>query len=196
MQSIDISYILSLVNDFLSSKEGKEYVSDFFLTEKDETSSILSKNADVSKIVDEIKEMLFDAITREIHSFHNSRDAIKDEPSQTEGKPEIVITIDKESLHRSSLHYMNAREYKKTGKLTIGAGSGVQDIVALFVHGYTLKSRRRPFGFWVHEGGASEEYVGARRHRDPSDFLDVLIANINAIYKEMCTAYLDEKYKR
>ena len=76
--------------------------------------------------------------------------------------------------------------------LSIGRGEGVNDILALFTHGYTLN--KRPYGFWVRNGGNSMTRIGALMHREPNLFLSEFVQRMNEEYIGQCVLALNDKY--
>ena len=197
MGVIPEAYIKQLLKDYIESDAGKEKIlqfkKDVFEGKKD-GAGILTKDEMYQYLFD-IKNMFWEAVKNEIPSFERSYDNIHAEADYFDDSGiHAVISVDEEALGRASLHYMNKNEYKESGKLSIGRGEGVEDIIALFTHGYTITGRR-PYGFWVRDGGESMERVGALMHRDPNPFLKILVETINREYKGVCSATVDSNYE-
>lgn len=198
MAIISESYINRLLRDYIKSDAGQEKISQFkkdvFDGVKSGGKGLLTKD-DLYQYLFDIKTMFWEAVKNEIPSFERSYDEIHAESDYyDDGGVYARISVDENALYRSSLHYMNKSEFNRSGGLTIDSGEGVDDIVALFTHGYTITGRR-PFGFWVHEGGESMSRIGALMHRDPNPFLKILVAEINKEYAGVCKATLDEEYQ-
>ena len=197
MSVIPEAYIKKLVSDYIKSDNGREKITQFrkdVFDGKKSGGGLLTRE-DMYQYLYEIKNMFWESVKNEIPSFERSFDNIHaDADYFDENGIHAVISVDDEALRRASLHYMNKRERNESGDLTIGHGGGVEDIIALFTHGYTITGRR-PYGFWVHDGGESMGRIGALTHRDPNPFMNILIAEINREFQGVCTATLDDKYE-
>lgn len=188
---ISENYINRLLLKYMTTAEGKERVEKY-------TGQVISKGfaqTDVNTRLAEIATRLYEAISAKIPSFARSRDSIQvTAPRYRKNQGmEAKISVDEDALHRESLHYMNRQEYMRSGSLKISAGRGVYDIVGLFTHGYEVRGKR-PYGFWVHEGGDSEERIGARMRRDPDPFLRELTDKLNSEYAGVCEITLSDNY--
>lgn len=189
-------YIMERLREYAKTPEGTAQVEGLYKRQA-ENGTFRGKGirAQVKSYLAEIASKLYEAISETIPSFSRSRDSIHATIQKSDDSGIAAqITIDEDALHRESLHYMNRQTYANTSKLKISAGSGVYDIVGLFAHGYSIKGRR-PYGFWVHAGGESEERVGARMKRDPDPFLERLVERLNTDYGDICEITLNEKYK-
>lgn len=194
---ISEGYIMKLLSAYAESKPGKDAIKQWQRDRFENGSSgsgYLTRSQANADLAD-IAAKLYNAITAVIPSFARSFDSIHISSPAHNGKNgyEAAISIDEDALRRESLHYMNKREYERSGNLRIGAGSGVYDIVGLFTHGYEIR-RKRPYGFWVHEGGDSEERIGARMQRDPDPFLRELTDRLNSEYAGVCEITLNDNY--
>lgn len=133
----------------------------------------------------EIKQELEAAITTVLPNFNmSSVRCVRD--TQVGGVAKYSIVIDITSLRRESLHYTT-----KEGKRV--QGEGIDDILALFTHGYTLK-HRVPYGIWDKSDGSSMR-IKALPHRDPNPFLQDLCKELNAKYHDVCEITLNDDYK-
>lgn len=203
MAIISEKYIKKLLDDYIKSDVGREkirqYKWDVFHGKKEGGRGMLTKD-DMYQYMFEIEQMFFEAVCEVIPSFRNSYESVHAE-ADTFGDEGVYvhISVDEEALHRSSLHYMREDKDAEPGnRLSIGHGEGVYDIIGLFTHGYTI-SGKRPYGFWVRDGLNGQEplkRIGALMHRDPNPFLKVLVDEINREYRGICTATLDERYRR
>ena len=138
------------------------------------------------EIARDICEEVRKAVREVIHSFRVSAIQAHFDGIDERGFLRANISVDEDALYRASLHHMNR-------DLTISHGEGVNDIIALFTHGYSLS--KRPYGFWVRNGGRSMNRIGARMHRDPNPFLQDLVNRLNAEYDGRCTVTLNNKYR-
>ena len=198
MATVSAKYIKTKLHEYLESDAGKkkiqQYKWDVFNGKAVGDDGMLTKS-DMYDYLFEIKELFYEGVTAVIPSFNRSFNEINAESDYIiDGGVHASVSVNESALHRSSLHYMNQKTYENTGSLTISHGEGVDDILALFTHGYSLS--RRPYGFWVKSGGKSMVRIGALMHRDPNPFLAVIVNQINEKYRGICEATLDDKYKR
>ena len=113
---------------------------------------------------------------------------------EEDGRVKASIVVDESSLRRASLHYMKQSDER----LMVKRGEGINDILALFTHGYTINGRR-PYGFWVRDNLAAElgnplTRIGALMHRDPNPFLTEFVNEMNTEYSGICEVTLNAKY--
>lgn len=193
MAAFPAQYIRQKVQEYLSSSDGqaliRKYQWDVFEGKKAAQEGMLTR-ADTREYLTEIKEIFWNGVSEVIQSFSRNIADIYAEIGEREGGGiKASISVNKEALHRSSLHYMRQ---SSDGATSIGHGDGIDDILALFTHGYTLGSR--PYGFWVRENGDSMTRIGAKMHRDPNPFMQNIVNEINTKYSGICTATLDDKY--
>ena len=106
--------------------------------------------------------------------------------SSVSGSEKYNVIIDSSALRRESLYYTT-----KDGNRV--QGEGIDDILALFTHGYTLK-HRAPYGIWDRSDGDSV-MVRAKAHRDANPFLQNLCNTLNAKYHDVCEVTLSDDYK-
>ena len=189
MGVISEAYIMRRLNEFAKSDAGKTIIAQF---RKDLAGKGLGGGAGVlskdkaQEIIQEICEEFKAVVLEVIKSFRVDAIHAKVEDFDEQGCLRANISVDAEALQRASLHRMNK-------DLTIGHGEGVEDILALFTHGYSLS--KRPYGFWVHNGGNSMSRIGARMHRDSNPFLTDFVNRLNAEYAGRCTVTLNDKYR-
>lgn len=195
MGIISEEYINSLLKRYIDTTPGKQkiakYKKDVFNGTKRGSSGMLTKEAAVTT-TQHIVESFISTVTSVIHSFDRKyvHYSIRQKKS---GRITASIFVDEDGLRRESLHRLNKNR-------TISAGEGVHDILALFTHGYTLRSR--PYGVWVRDAlhaaasGKSMIMIGALIHRDPNPFLKEFADQMNAVYKGICSVELNEKYIR
>ena len=105
--------------------------------------------------------------------------------ARAESGDQIDIVIDEAALHRESLYYFKDGVRKQ--------GEGINDILALFTHGYDL-SHRVPYGYWKKHTGETVR-IGALAHRDANPFLQNLCDQLNVKYAGICTIELNNDYK-
>ena len=188
---ISENYINRLLRRYMATDEGRTRVEEYMKAVTDKG----FVRSEIDARLAEIATRLYEAISAKIPSFARSRDSIQvTAPKYRKNQGmEAKISVDEDALHRESLHYMNRQEYMRSGSLKISAGRGVYDIVGLFTHGYEVRGKR-PYGFWVHEGGDSEERIGARMRRDPDPFLRELTDKLNSEYAGVCEITLSDNY--
>lgn len=197
MGALSESYIMGLLRKYIKSDEGKAKIQEYHLSVFNgripDDGSPFSREK-INEYLEAIRLQVWKAIVAVIPSFARSYGNIHAELTGADQRGiRASISIDEEALHRASLHYMNRKTFRATGALTVSAGKGVDDILALFAHGYSIHGHR-PFGFWVHDGGNSEEYIGARMRRDPNPFLETVVDEVNDRYHGIGSAILDKKY--
>ena len=165
----------------------KEYVKDAYYSNAPAgTGSAPTSKAHIEAMLQEICDKFIAVVKDVIPSFRGSGvHAFINSGADDKGTVRASISVDEDALQRESLHYMNK-------DLSIGHGEGVRDILALFTHGYTLS--KRPYGFWVKDGGLSMERIGARIHREPNPFLSDFVQRMNAEYAGRCVLTLNNKY--
>lgn len=189
MGVISEAYIMRRLNDFLKTDAGKAKIAQArkYLTGKTLGGGAGALSKDMAQeIINKICEQ-FKVVVREvIQSFRVDAIHANVEGFDSEGFLRANISVDEDALRRASLHHMNK-------DLTIGHGEGVEDILALFTHGYQLS--KRPYGFWVRNGGNSMTRIGARMHRDPNPFLADFVDRLNTEYEGRCTVTLNDKYR-
>ena len=191
---ISEKYIMQLLSEYAESEPGKKKIlsirRDIFNGNKRGKGGITRDRAE--QILNEISDKFVNTVITVIHSFRGDGVHSVIGEMDINGRVHADITVDEDALHRESLHYMNKN-------LSIGHGEGVNDILALFTHGYTI-SGRRPYGFWVRDGVSSENNssltrIGALMHRDPNPFLSNFVDKMNNEYSGLCNITLNEKYK-
>ena len=186
MGVISETYAMKLLYDFLKTDAGKAKISQAHKEMIEKGFGIMTSKEMAVEIIHNICEEVRKAVREVIRSFYVSsiQAVISDIDSQ--GILRASISVDEDALRRASLHHMNS-------DLTISHGQGINDIIALFTHGYSLN--KRPYGFWVRNGGDSMARIGARMHRDPNPFLQNLVNKLNAEYDGRCVVTLNNKYK-
>lgn len=183
-------YIMKKLTKYMTTASGKERVSKYRQDAFKHGNSFLSEKS-ITKTSEEIRDELADVILRTVHSFNIGAITVDVGEMDRAGQVYVSINIDEDALRRESLHYMNKN-------LSIGHGDGIDDILALFTHGYTLS--KRPYGFWVRDNvtadalGQPMDRIGAMVHRDPNPFLSELVAGLNARYGNLCEITLNDKY--
>lgn len=189
MGVISEAYIMRRVNEFLKSDAGKAKLAqvrkDLFDKEIGGGSGALSKKR-AQEILHTICEEFKSVVQKIIASFRLEAIHAEIDGFDNQGYLRANISIDEDALRRESLHYMNKN-------LSIKHGEGIDDILALFTHGYTLD--KRPYGFWVRNGGNSMVRIGARTYRDPNPFLQDFVDKLNAEYAGQCVVTLKDKYR-
>jgi len=168
--------ILNLLEEYVRTLEAKKWLKDSF---------DVSLGSD-TQIVDEIRNELISAIRTVLPGFRfDLIQAVKSRESETSAEYEIRIGED--ALRRESLYYTTKNGVRRQGE-------GIDDILALFTHGYTLK-HRAPYGMWDRSDGTSVA-VRALAHRDANPFLENLCNYLNARYDGICEITLNDDYKR
>lgn len=187
-------YIMQRLRAYVNSEAGRTKIAqhrkDVF-NGKVRTGAGDLTRADVDTIVREIRDAFIKAVSTVIASFRGDGVLTTRGEMDERGYIQANISVDEDALRRESLHYMNKN-------LSIGHGEGVDDILALFTHGYTLS--KRPYGFWVHDmahtstTGQAMERIGARMHRDPNPFLTEFVNRMNEKYGDKCVVTLNDQY--
>lgn len=191
MGVISEAYAMRRLNEFLKSDAGKAKIAQ---VRKDLLEKGLGGGGALSKetaldIARDICEEVRKSVREVIRSFRVSSIQANFEGIDERGFLRANISVDEDALRRASLHHMN----QEGQDLKISRGEGVEDIIALFTHGYKLN--KRPYGFWVRDGGTSMNRIGARMSRDPNPFLQDLVDRLNAEYEGRCTVTLNDKYR-
>lgn len=187
-------YIMQRLRAYVNSEAGKakiaQYRKDVFNSKVHTSTGDLTK-ADIEAILQEIRDAFIKTVSAVIASFRGDGVLTAHGEMDERGYVQANILVDEDALRRESLHYMNKN-------LSIGHGEGVDDILALFTHGYTLG--KRPYGFWVRDtehasaSGQAMERIGARMHRDPNPFLTEFVNRMNEKYGDKCVVTLNNKY--
>ena len=176
MSVVSEEYIMQLLNKYIMTGAGNKKIAKIWPE--------LSRRS-AHKIARDICEKFKNVIREVIDSFRLDAIHVKMKGIDSSGRLRASIMIDEDAMRRESLHQINK-------DLSIRRGEGVQDILALFTHGYTL--RKRPYGFWVRSGGNSIARIGARVHRDSNPFLINFVNQLNTEYAGRCVVTLDDKY--
>lgn len=182
MGVISEAYIMRRLNDFIKSDAGKQKLSRAYKASGGPPVFFKEKSQQIlQSICEEFKTIVRNIIPSfRIEAIHADVDDL-----DNQGRLCASISIDEDALRRESIHYMNKN-------LSIEHGEGVDDILALFTHGYSLNSR--PYGFWVKSGGTSMVRIGALISRDPNPFLSDFVNKLNAEYAGQCEVTLKDKY--
>jgi hypothetical protein len=190
---ISEEYIMKRLGEYAHSKAGKARIAKL---RKDAFNGVGGKGAgfltreDVEKTLAKITDKFISAVITVIPSFRFAGGRTVGQ-IDNEGRVRASIFVNEDSLRRESLHYVNK-------DLSIGRGDGVDDILALFTHGYTI-SGKRPYGFWVRDNLTAElgnplTRIGALMHRDPNPFLTEFVNEMNIEYSGICEVTLNDKY--
>lgn len=187
-------YIMRRLRAFMNSGAGRvkitQHCKDVFSGRIRTGFGILTQT-DVETMLQEIRNEFINAVSAVIASFRGDGVFTAHGEMDECGYVQASISVDEDALRRESLHYMNKN-------LSIGCGEGVDDILALFTHGYTLS--KRPYGFWVRDTthisatGQAMKRIGARMHRDPNPFLTEFVKRMNEKYGDKCVVTLNNKY--
>ena len=170
--------INALLEEYIRSPEGKR-----FLHEHNYGTHLTRlKKTQYAPILQEIREAFISAVLKVLPNFRESGVSITLQRSGNWA----YITIDPTALRRESLYWESADGTKA------GQGAGIDDILALFTHGYTL-SHRAPYGVWDRSDGTSVK-TAALHHRDPNPFLQNLLLYLEAKYGNVCSFVLHEDY--
>lgn len=185
MGVISEDYIMSRLYKFVNSEAGRakiaQYLRDVYYSGSPVSVGGALTWSGVAAILQEIRNEFISAVIAVIPSFRADSVVAISGDMDEKGYVEASITVDEDALHRESLHYTNKDS-------STGRGEGVDDILALFSHGYTLS--KRPYGFWERAGIR----IGARVHRDPNPFLSEFVDRMNAKYTGRCVLALNDKY--
>lgn len=189
MGVISEAYIMRRLNEFARTDAGKAKIAQYRkeLFEKGNGSPGVLTRERVQEILFKICEDFKSVVREVIASFRAEAIQAEMQGFYDDGRFRASISVDEDALRRESLHYIQSN-------LSISRGKGVDDILALFTHGYTI-TKKRPFGMWVHDGGNSMTRVGARMHRDPDPFLTTFVNRMNEEYAGKCVITLNNKYK-
>lgn len=187
-------YIMQRLRAYVNSEAGRvkiaQHRKDVFYGKVRTGAGNLTK-ANIEAILQEVRNDFVNTISTVIASFRGDGVLTAHGEMDERGYIQANISVDEDALRRESLHYMNKN-------LSIGHGEGVDDILALFTHGYTLN--KRPYGFWVRDTahasttGQAMERIGARMHRDPNPFLTEFVNRMNEKYGDKCVVTLNDKY--
>lgn len=167
------------MEQFIRAKEGKEFLRKHAFEARNAEEQI--DTARKQEILTEIYAEFVGAIKSVLPNFNTG--AISVRPGESQSR--AYITVDYNALHRDSLHYTRSDGSK-------GGGEGIDDILALFTHGYTLK-HRAPYGTWTKGDGTTIE-IRALAHRDPNPFLEHLVASLTARFGDECVIRLNDDY--
>ena len=193
MGVVSEKYIMQRLKAFMKSEAGKAFIADHLRDAYDKSIDAGGiTREDVDDILKDIKEEFIDAVKDVIPSFRGECVHVNAGAMDKKNKIRASISVEDEALRRESLHYMNR-------DLTIGHGGGIDDILALFTHGYTLT--KRPYGFWVRNTASSPTgtplvRIGALMHRDPNPFLEKFVELMNYKYADICSITLNDKYTK
>lgn len=173
-------YILSLVKKYSQTAVGKAEIAKhkkgkFDARVATESTQKQSKKQ-MSQIGDDMKNILFNKISRVIKSF-KIEDIIVGTPVPYGDQYMISISFNEDALRRESL---DPDRYPE----------GITNIVKLFVTGYD--ARGAVYGVWK---GHGDEEIWSLRHRDPNDFMDKAVEEFNSKYANVARAELTDEYK-
>lgn len=167
--------ILNLLQEYVRTPEAKKWLSSQY--------GVTIGGFD--SVVNDIKQELIAAITAVLPNFNTSAiHCLREDRDEKNSRYSIVI--DMAALRRESLYYTTAAGNRVQGE-------GIDDILALFTHGYTLK-HRTPYGIWDRSDGTSVR-IPALRHRDANPFLQELCKKLNVKYRDICVITLNDDYK-
>ena len=188
MGVISEDYIMRRLQQYVNSDAGRAKIAqhrrDVYFGNAPAGAGSMTRSK-VAAVLQVIRDEFVSTVLNVIPSFRGDSVVAVAGEMDEQGYVEASITVDEDALRRESLHYMNK-------DLSIGHGEGVDDILALFTHGYDLT--KRPYGFWVRPGGNSMTRIGARMHREPNLFLTEFVQRMNAEYAGQCVLALDDKY--
>lgn len=188
MGIISEDYIMRRLQQFVNSEAGRAKIAqhrrDIYYGNASAGAGALTRSQ-VAAVLQDIRDEFISTVVEVIPSFRGDSVITISGEMDVQGLVDASITVDEDALRRESLHYMNK-------DLSIGHGEGVDDILALFTHGYTID--KRPYGFWVRAGGNSMTRIGARMHREPNLFLTEFVERMNAEYAGQCVLALNNKY--
>lgn len=194
MGVVSEEYIMQRLSKFVNSEAGRKKIGEhrrgvYYGINKGGAGQLTKQK--VNSILRKIRNEFISAVSTVIKSFRGNGVFFVVGDMDSNGYVKASICVSEDALRRESLHYMN-------DDLSIGHGEGVNDILALFAHGYTLS--KRPYGFWVRDNASSEsvgamQRIGARMHRDPNPFLTNFVDKMNAEYNGQCVITLNDKYR-
>lgn len=186
-------YIMQRLNKYANSKTGKkriaQYRRELFNGGRGGAGSLARERVD--QILQDVCEGFINAVMSVIVSFRGDAVHTSDWEMDNKGCVRATVYVDEDALRRESLHYVNQN-------MSIGHGEGIDDILALFTHGYTID--KRPYGFWVRDNVMADidnplTRIGALMHREPNPFLTEFVDRINTQYSGVCEVTLNDKYK-
>ena len=172
--------IMAMLREFVLSPEGSA-----LLKKHHKQLGVDKKYGEfVDKILGDIREKFIKAIQSKIQSFRV--DAVTTYRHRAkDGQIRAELRIDSDALRRQSL-YNNTKDGERR------QAGGIDDILALFTHGYQT-THRVPYGYWDRSDGSSV-LVRALSHRDPDAFLQKCVDRLNAQYSGVCQITLNTKY--
>lgn len=178
--------VFALLYEYLGTSEGKAIVKDYFDSigqgGGSGSGSGTLDNSAVNSILADIRKSFAAAVTAVIPSFHIGSISTRKLGADSNGALNASLLIDESALQRESLRRNKAQP----------PNTGVEDILALFTHGYSVRKKRR-FGYWhSHE----DARIGAKMHRAPNDFLSEFVDSMNSKYLGKCVLTLEDKYQR
>lgn len=168
------SDIMNLLQEYIRTPEVKKWLSECYNVKIDAQEDVVKA----------IQQELANEILIVLPNFNvNAITYVKEIDVHKEARYSVII--DSAALRRESLY----RTLKNGNRIQ---GEGIDDILSLFSHGYTLK-HRAPYGTWERSDGSSI-VVGALSHRNPNPFLQNLCKRLNAKYGDSCTITLNDDY--
>ena len=170
--------INAILEEYIRTPEGRRFLHQSGYSTHD---TELSKEQ-YAPILQEIRDAFISAVLKVLPNFRVDCVSIEI-PRKSKW---AYITIDPAALRRESLYWQSADGTR------VGQGAGIDDILALFTHGYTL-SHRAPYGVWEKSDGTSVR-TSALSHRDPNPFLENLLAYLVAKYGSTCSIVLHGDY--
>jgi len=182
---ISEKYIMSLLKEYVKSDEGRKR---FAGKIKELGGEYTPSRREMRTITRNIRKELYQAIHEHVKSF-KPQSILISEPTVVDGRTVFNIGFEKNALFRESLHYYQSNEDGVREKKYTGAG--IDDIVYLFEHGYTVH-KKRPYGYWNTDQG--EVWVSGKMHREPQYFLRAIVERMNVQYKDVCKVVLDDNY--
>ena len=68
------------------------------------------------------------------------------------------------------------------------------------MHGYKIRKKRLPTGYWQHSYVSDSEFeigerIPVRRFRSKNDFMEDMTKRWNTKYSNICVATLEDRYK-
>lgn len=192
MGIISESYIKRLLAEYVKTPEGQAAIADWrkeaFSAGYESVGGMT--RSELQGFAEELRQGFAAAVMSVIKSFREDQVFVEIGEMNSAGQVPASITVNESALRRESLHYMTSEGIRH--------GDGVDDILALFTHGYTIN--KRPYGFWVRDtqtmgGDVPLVRIGALMHRDPNPFLINFVNEMNARYGGICTLTLNNDYK-